>query len=128
MVEALNQTLQADLPKIRIDSTLIPKPYLEADCPKCGGQLKRLKSKDKEGHFWVHIDDDHTCDKFLGDDDGTPVVKAAAVEQACPYCQQTIRRVKSSRDQQWCWVHSGQPPAECQLFLSDIDGTPVKKI
>lgn len=128
VIRHLYETLKHDADKIKLDTSLIPKPYLEAPCPKCGVMLKRIKNKEtgeKAGYFWAHVEENNDCDRYFPDLDKKPITKDSLL-QSCPYCQGTIKRVKNSKSDQWCWVHTSEPTS-CSLFLSDEKGVPVDR-
>lgn len=93
-------------------------------CPKCSASLKRLKAKNKNSYFWVHLDDaaQTACQKFITDHAGKPVLEAPAVP--CPKCGEDVRQIK--KVDKVFWVHC-QPAASdsCQKFISDKDDKPV---
>lgn len=74
LVKALYQNIEDEKGKVAIASPLIPV----SACPSCGMQLKQLFSKKNNSHFWVHIEDNDSCQKFISDQDGAPAIKNAS--------------------------------------------------
>lgn len=109
----------------------IIKPKQEAitaSCPKCAKEVKQLC---KDGrYFWVHCDDNHGCERFLSDDNGTPIIKPKKeiITASCPKCTNQVKRLYSSKTSNHFWVHVNDKHAKkCAKFIDDEDGKPAHK-
>ena len=85
------------------------------DCDKCGLEIQKKKKKDngaeKDSYFWVHVKQDHTCDKFIND------------YSNCPKCKSKITRIYSRNKDFYFWKHIGENH-NCSNFIKDKNGKP----
>ena len=120
LVSEVYQTVIDDIPLIDI-----PLLIETASCPKCSSRLKKLRStKNKNNYFWVHIDDNHECDKFISDNGGVPQLQEAVKVIECDKCGQNLIRKYSKAKDFHFWVHETTEHS-CENFIKDDEGSPV---
>lgn len=97
-----------------------------AECPLCQKQIKQLHSKKNKTDFWVHIEDNEACIKYIADQDGQPVIEPTAKteKQICPKCKKEIIRRYSKLKDFYFWVHTNKSSDRCLDFIKDHDGKP----
>lgn len=127
LVKSVYTTITDESESIKIASMI-----KTVDCPLCSLPTKRLKKKKRgAGYFWVHLDDEHECQKFLDDEEGQPIYreKYEPPIAACPGCSQDIKRLKKKESTDtFFWVHVDDNDAEkCVRFICDDDGKAVIK-
>jgi endogenous inhibitor of DNA gyrase (YacG/DUF329 family) len=96
VVSELYKTVTEGLPSIKLDTSMIPKRFLELPCPKCEKTVRRVQKKDdKSFFFWVHVDEGQgaVCEPYLLDVKEKPVTKES-LEQPCPKCDKPVKRVQ----------------------------------
>jgi DNA topoisomerase-1 len=131
VVSELYKTVTEGLPSIKLDTSMIPKRFLELPCPKCEKTVRRVQKKDdKSFFFWVHADEGQgaVCEPYLLDVKEKPVTKES-LEQPCPKCEKPVKRVQKKDDKSFFfWVHvdEGQG-AVCEPYLLDVKEKPVTK-
>ena len=128
VVSELYKTVTEGLPSIKLDTSMIPKRFLELPCPKCEKTVRRVQKKDdKSFFFWVHVDEGQgdVCEPYLLDIKEKPVTKES-LEQPCPKCEKPVKRVQKKDKSGWFWVHVEESNAEgCERFLPDLKGKPT---
>ena len=128
VVSELYKTVTEGLPRIKLDTSMIPKRFLELPCPKCEKTVRRVQKKDdKSFFFWVHVDEGQgdVCEPYLLDVKEKPVTKES-LEQPCPKCEKPVKRVQKKDKSGWFWVHVEESNAEgCERFLPDLKGKPT---
>ena len=128
VVSELYKTVTEGLPSIKLDTSMIPKRFLELPCPKCEKTVRRVQKKDdKSFFFWVHVDEGQgdVCEPYLLDVKEKPVTKES-LEQPCPKCEKPVKRVQKKDKSGWFWVHVEESNAEgCERFLPDLKGKPT---
>lgn len=113
LMEAVDNSLQSEISTIKIPLLI----DVEA-CPKCNENIKKIeKGKDA---FWVHVEDEHECDKYISDKNGKPFIRENKVAE-CPNCSQEIKRIEKGENA--FWVHTGDIQ-DCKQYISDKDGLP----
>lgn len=132
MVRDMHALIEEDLSMLKFEPLYNLARQSGSACPKCDSPVKRLKSKEKGTFFWVHIAENHDCEKYLSDDDGAPVFKlAGTIGSACPKCEKPLKRLasKDSRSS-FYWVHADKTDSEsCDKYFDDENGIPrVKSI
>lgn len=119
LVAALYDTITSELSLVSTKSRVKTAP-----CPRCERPLKQL-TKGKNT-FWVHIEDDEACEKFVSDLDGEPFLQNKDTRQ-CPKCGNAILRRHSKQKDFHFWVHEDPAHADdCMKFIKDIDGEPTQ--
>ena len=130
VVSELYKTVTEGLPRIKLDTSMIPKRFLELPCPKCEKTVRRVQKKDdKSFFFWVHVDEGQgdVCEPYLLDVKEKPVTKES-LEQPCPKCEKPVKRVQKKDKSGWFWVHVEESNAEgCEPYLLDVKEKPVTK-
>lgn len=122
LLTAVHKTIQQEMERIKI-----PILITTENCPKCSNPMKKIKKRGKDP-FWVHLNENDNCDKFISDMEGKPVIKAPFLEKKCPGCGKIIKRLKSKKNDSFFWVHIEEEHSkECMKFLSDKEGEPLLK-
>jgi len=122
LVRDLHAGLVKALPSISMPCQVTLKP-----CPRCGKPLKQLaKGAGKQKRcFWVHIEDDPNCERFISDRDGEPFYEPPTIA-SCPRCGADVTRRERRDKSGFFWVHNDAAAAEgCQKFINDQDGAPA---
>ena len=127
LVSSLYETVTEESQRIKIERLVASKP-----CPVCGEPVERHKSSKTNGYFWVHINEETSCHKFLSDLKGEPVIQEKKSSQSvksapCPNCQKELKQL--TKNESKFWVHINEADSkDCQRFISDDNGKPhIKK-
>jgi len=115
LMEAVDESLKSEIGTIKI-----PLLIDVESCPKCNEDIKIIK-KGKDA-FWVHIADDHGCEKYISDKSGKPVIKEIKLAE-CPKCSEEIKRIEKGDNA--FWVHTNNEIDDCKKFISDKEGSPI---
>lgn len=114
-----------------VNSIKIPVLATLGTCPACDGEVKRMESTKKGmkgSFFWVHCDAEHGCHDFLGDQDGSPIVKEKVERPtaSCPGCGNEVQR--HEKGESAFWTHTDDKHVKkCVKFLQDQEGKPFIK-
>lgn len=124
LVTNVYETTQAEVSLVQI-----PVLAQLSTCPVCSEEIKRLESTKKgmKGKFfWLHTDTESSCNAFLIDKDGTPVVteKVERITASCPSCGKPIHRIE--KEGKAFWTHIDDAAAKkCTTFIKDDNGSPL---